>query len=67
MEAFSSDLIRFYYGQDMIGNEIGAAAKNVIGIAAGYAGWIWPDYFKGGIDVPGDKRDCQTDRSHGRQ
>ncbi len=32
---FSSDLIRFYYGQDLIGNEIGAAAKNVIGIAAG--------------------------------
>ncbi len=32
---FSSDLIRFYYGTDMIGNEIGAAAKNVIGIAAG--------------------------------
>jgi len=28
-------LIRFYYGQDLIGNEIGAAAKNVIGIAAG--------------------------------
>ncbi|MGN0205178.1 MAG: NAD(P)H-dependent glycerol-3-phosphate dehydrogenase, partial [Coprococcus sp.] len=35
LDAFSSDLIRFYYGQDMIGNEIGAAAKNVIGIAAG--------------------------------
>ncbi len=35
VEAFSGDLIRFYYGQDMIGNEIGAAAKNVIGIAAG--------------------------------
>ena len=32
---FSSDLIRFYYGNDLIGNEIGAAAKNVIGIAAG--------------------------------
>ncbi len=31
----SSDLIRFYYGTDLIGNEIGAAAKNVIGIAAG--------------------------------
>ena len=28
-------MIRFYYGQDLIGNEIGAAAKNVIGIAAG--------------------------------
>ena len=35
VESFSSDLIRFYYGEDMIGNEIGAAAKNVIGIAAG--------------------------------
>lgn len=32
---FTSDLIRFYYGTDLIGNEIGAAAKNVIGIAAG--------------------------------
>lgn len=32
---FSSDLIRLYYGDDLIGNEIGAAAKNVIGIAAG--------------------------------
>ena len=32
---FSGDLIRFYYGNDVIGNEIGAAAKNVIGIAAG--------------------------------
>lgn len=32
---FSSKLIRFYYGTDLIGNEIGAAAKNVIGIAAG--------------------------------
>ena len=33
--AFSSELIRFYYGTDLIGSEIGAAAKNVIGIAAG--------------------------------
>ena len=35
IDAFSSNLIRFYYGEDLIGNEIGAAAKNVIGIAAG--------------------------------
>ena len=35
VESFSGELIRFYYGEDMIGNEIGAAAKNVIGIAAG--------------------------------
>ena len=36
---FSSSLIRFYYGRDLIGNEVGAAAKNVIGIAAGSATW----------------------------
>lgn len=30
-----SNLIRFYYGDDIIGSEIGAAAKNVMGIAAG--------------------------------
>ena len=33
--SFRSDLIRFYYGNDLIGTEIGAAAKNVMGIAAG--------------------------------
>ena len=35
VESFSSDLIRFYYGEDLLGSEIGAASKNVIGIAAG--------------------------------
>lgn len=35
VQDFSGPLIRFYYGEDLIGNEIGAAAKNVIGIAAG--------------------------------
>ena len=30
VQSFSSDLIRFYYGEDLIGNEVGAAAKNVI-------------------------------------
>ncbi len=32
---FKSNLIRFYYGDDLIGTEIGAAAKNVMGIIAG--------------------------------
>lgn len=32
---FSGELIRFYYGTDLIGSEIGAASKNVVGIAAG--------------------------------
>lgn len=35
VDHFKSDLIRFYYGTDLIGTEIGAAAKNVLGIAAG--------------------------------
>ena len=35
VEVFKSPLIRFYYGADLIGVEIGAAAKNVVGIAAG--------------------------------
>ncbi len=35
IKLLQSDLIRFYYGEDFIGNQIGAALKNVIGIAAG--------------------------------
>lgn len=35
VKQFSSELIRFYIGTDLIGSEIGAAAKNVVGIAAG--------------------------------
>lgn len=34
-DSFKSNLIRFYYGKDIIGSEVGAAAKNVMGIAAG--------------------------------
>ncbi len=35
VQDLKSDLIRYYQGNDMIGTEIGAAAKNVMGIAAG--------------------------------
>lgn len=35
IDELSSELIRFYVGTDLIGNEVGAAAKNVVGIAAG--------------------------------
>lgn len=35
IKTLQSDLIRFYYGADFIGNQVGAALKNVIGIAAG--------------------------------
>ena len=49
VEAFSSDLIRFYYGVDMIGNEIGAAAKNVVGIAAGMLDGLGLSTLKGAL------------------
>lgn len=49
VENFSSNLIRFYYGRDLIGNEIGAAAKNVIGIAAGILDGLGISSLKGAL------------------
>ncbi len=49
VEKFSSDLIRFYYGDDLLGNEIGAAAKNVIGIAAGVLDGLNMTALKGAL------------------
>jgi len=49
VDEFSSELIRFYYGQDLIGNEIGAAAKNVIGIAAGFLDGMQLSTLKGAL------------------
>ena len=46
---FYSDLIRFYYGTDLIGNEIGGAAKNVIGIAAGVLDGLDMSSLKGAL------------------
>ena len=51
------DLIRFYYGDDIIGSEIGAAAKNVMGIAAGmldgggFTTLKWPLMARGAREV----------------
>ncbi|MGI6027921.1 MAG: NAD(P)H-dependent glycerol-3-phosphate dehydrogenase [Candidatus Heteroscillospira sp.] len=49
VEQFSSELIRFYYGADLIGNEVGAAAKNVIGIAAGILDGLGLSTLKGAL------------------
>lgn len=46
---FSSSLIRFYYGDDLLGNEIGAASKNVIGIAAGILDGLDKTALKGAL------------------
>ena len=53
--AFSSDLIRFYYGTDLVGNEIGAAAKNVIGIAAGMLDGLERSTLKGALMARGSR------------
>ena len=45
----SSDLIRFYRSHDIIGCEIGAAAKNVIGIAAGILDGLNHSGLKGAL------------------
>lgn len=49
VDTFNSDLIRIYYGQDLIGNEVGAAAKNVIGIAAGMLDGLGVSSLKGAL------------------
>lgn len=52
---FKSDLIRFYQGKDMVGSEIGAAAKNVMGIAAGLLDGMGYSTLKGGLMARGTR------------
>lgn len=49
VDEFSSELIRFYLGSDLIGSEIGAAAKNTIGIAAGMLDGLNLSSLKGAL------------------
>ena len=53
VEIFKSPLIRFYYGADLIGVEIGAAAKNVVGIAAGMLDGLNCTSLKGALMARG--------------
>lgn len=65
VEAFSGDLIRFYYGTDLIGNEIGAAAKNVIGIAAGMLDAMQLATLKGALMSRGTREIARLIRAMG--
>ncbi len=49
IDEFGSQLVRFYYGTDLIGNEIGAATKNVIGLAAGMLDGLELTALKGAL------------------
>ena len=53
VEIFKSPLIRFYYGKDLLGTEIGAAAKNVVGLAAGMLDGLNYSSLKGALMARG--------------
>lgn len=52
---FGSNLIRFYYSQDLIGCELGAATKNVMGIAAGILDGMGYTSLKGSLMARGPR------------
>ena len=61
---FTSDLIRFYLGTDLIGSEIGAAAKNVIGIAAGMLDGLNYTSLKGALMARGTREIARLIKGH---
>ena len=65
VDEFSGELIRFYYGTDLIGNEIGAAAKNVIGIAAGFLDGLGLSTLKGALMSRGTREIARLIREMG--
>ena len=52
-QLLESPLIRFYYGTDLLGVEIGAAAKNVVGLAAGMLDGLGLVSLKGALMARG--------------
>ncbi|MPM21025.1 Glycerol-3-phosphate dehydrogenase [NAD(P)+] [bioreactor metagenome] len=53
IDSLGSELIRLYIGNDLIGTEIGAAAKNVIGLAAGMLDGFGYTSLKGALMARG--------------
>lgn len=64
-DGFRSDLIRFYYGSDLIGTEIGAAAKNVVGIVAGVLDGCGYGALKGALMARGAREVARLIRAMG--
>jgi Glycerol-3-phosphate dehydrogenase len=65
VNTLNSELIRFYYGQDIIGNEIGAATKNVVGIAAGMLDGLRYGSLKGALMARGTREISRLVRAMG--
>ena len=65
VDTLKSPLIRFYYGDDVIGSEVGAAAKNVIGIAAGVLDGVGLPSLKGPLMARGAREVARLIRRMG--
>ena len=65
VKTLRTELIRFYQGGDIIGSEIGAAAKNVMGIAAGLLDGMGYSTLKGGLMARGTREVARLIRACG--
>lgn len=65
VEQFQSELLRLYIGTDLIGTEIGAAAKNVMGIAAGLLDGKGLSSLKGALMARGAREIARLIRAMG--
>lgn len=65
VQELNSDLIRFYYGDDLMGMEIGAATKNVMGIAAGMLDGLNYSSLKGSLMARGTREISKLVRAMG--
>lgn len=62
---FASNLIRFYIGNDIIGSEIGAGAKNVMGVGAGMLDGLGYSVLKGALMARGAHEVAQLIKAKG--
>lgn len=65
VDALGSPLIRFYYGEDLLGTEVGAAAKNVVGLAAGMLDGLGYGSLKGALMARGTRELVRLVRAMG--
>lgn len=65
VDALGSPLIRFYYGEDLLGTEVGAAAKNVVGLAAGMLDGLDYGSLKGALMARGTRELVRLVRAMG--
>ena len=65
VDALGSPLIRFYYGEDLLGTEVGAAAKNVVGLAAGMLDGLGYGSLKGALMARGTRELVRIVRAMG--